>query len=187
MAALPCLWTLQTSPGNASSFMFPCLDMMSNLHLLRTWMKARYLQLASSAARIIMKCLWLARLARPDLMVAVTSLASKVASWSPNDDRRCARLIGYIAATPDYSPIMYINNKPSELRLALCVDSDFGGCIHTARSTSGYVLVVEGDQSLPSFLGLQSGRKLSAELPRKRSSCRYPSCRSEVGCCAKAP
>ena len=104
-------------------------------------------QLASSAARIIMKCLWLARLARPDLMVAVTSLASKVASWSPNDDRRCARLIGYIAATPDYSPVMYINNQPSELRLALYVDSDFGGCIHTARSTSGYVLVIEGDNS----------------------------------------
>ena len=41
---------------------------------------------------------------------------------------------------------MYISNKPSELRLALCVDSDFGGCIHTARSTSGYVLVLEGDQ-----------------------------------------
>ena len=39
-------------------------------------------QLASSAARIIMKCLWLARLARPDLMVAVTSLPSKVAMVS---------------------------------------------------------------------------------------------------------
>ena len=60
-------------------------------------------QLASSAACAVMKCLWLARLALSDIMVAFTMLASRVASWSSNDDRRCTRLIGYIAATPDLS------------------------------------------------------------------------------------
>eukprot|EP00439_Symbiodinium_sp_Y106_P040047 s1859_g4.t3 len=45
-------------------------------------------QLIESAARILMKILWLARLSRPDLLVAVTTLASHVCSWSKNDDRR---------------------------------------------------------------------------------------------------
>ena len=35
-------------------------------------------QLADSAARILMKVLWLARLSRPDLLVAVSMLASHV-------------------------------------------------------------------------------------------------------------
>ena len=37
-------------------------------------------QLTESAARIVMKLLWLARLSRPDLLVAVTTLASHVCS-----------------------------------------------------------------------------------------------------------
>ena len=51
-------------------------------------------QLTESAARILMKILWLARLSRPDLLVAVTTLASHVCSWSKNDDRRVHRLVG---------------------------------------------------------------------------------------------
>ena len=113
-----------------------------------------------------MKRLRLARLARPDLVVAVTSLASKVASWSPNDDRRCARLIGYIAATPDYSPIMYIN-KPSWLHLALYVDSDFGGCVHTARSTPGYVLGIKDDQSFAILSGSSKPQKVVSRSSRE--------------------
>ena len=49
-----------------------------------------------SAARVLMKVLWLARLSRPDLLVAVSMLASHVCCWSVNDDRRVARLVGYL-------------------------------------------------------------------------------------------
>ena len=104
-------------------------------------------QLSDSAARILMKVLWLARLSRPDLLVAVTTLASHVCCWSVNDDRRVARMIGYIARSADYSIIMSIHDPPSELRLALYCDSDFAGCIDTSRSTSGYVLALEGPAS----------------------------------------
>ena len=76
-------------------------------------------QLASSAARIMMKCLWLAQLPCSDIMVAATTLASRVASWSPNDDRRFARSIQCVAATPDHSPIVRICTKPSELWLCV--------------------------------------------------------------------
>ena len=39
-------------------------------------------ELSASAARMVMKLLWLARLSRPDVLVAVTLLAVKVTTWS---------------------------------------------------------------------------------------------------------
>ena len=80
-------------------------------------------QLTESAARILMKVLWLARLSRPDLLVASTTLASHVCSWSKNDDRRVHRLVGYILNSVDHAMILCINDPPSELRLALYCDS----------------------------------------------------------------
>ena len=103
--------------------------------------------LADSAARILMKILWLARLNRPDLMVAVTTLTTNVCRWSVNDDKRVARLVGYIAATVQYNPVMFVHDPASSLHLALYVDSDFGGCPDTARSTSGYIVALEGSNS----------------------------------------
>ena len=51
-------------------------------------------ELSASAARMVMKLLWLARLSRPDILVAVTLLAAKVTTWSTNEDRMVARLVG---------------------------------------------------------------------------------------------
>eukprot|EP00439_Symbiodinium_sp_Y106_P073536 s2681_g13.t2 len=53
-------------------------------------------QLADSAARVLMKVNWFARLSRPDLLVAVSMLASHVCCWFVNDDRRVARLVGLL-------------------------------------------------------------------------------------------
>ena len=106
-------------------------------------------QLTESAARILMKILWLARLSRPDLLVAVTTLVSHVCSWSKDDDRRVHRLVGCILNSVDHAMILFlcINHPPSELRLALYCDSDFAGCVDTSRSTCGYVLAIEGPAS----------------------------------------
>ena len=76
-------------------------------------------QLTESAARIFMKILWLARLSRPDVLVAVTILASHICSWNKNADRRVHRLVGYILNSVDHAMILCINDPPSELRLAL--------------------------------------------------------------------
>ena len=94
-----------------------------------------------------MKLLWLARLSRPDILVAVTLPAAKVTTWSTNDDRMVARLVGYVSYSAHYSSIWFIGDASQSLFLSLYVDSDFGGCLHTARSTSGYVLALEGPAS----------------------------------------
>ena len=86
-------------------------------------------QLADSAARILMKVLWLARLSRPDLLVAVSMLASHVCCWSTNDDRRVARLIGYISNSmiTRLSCRFMIHHLSCILRFI--ATSDFAGCV----------------------------------------------------------
>ena len=45
-------------------------------------------QLAESASRVLMKSLWLARLARPDVMKPLSDLTRRVTCWSAADDKR---------------------------------------------------------------------------------------------------
>ena len=56
-------------------------------------------QLSASAGKLVMKLMWLGRISRPDIMVAIHTLAGNITRWSSNDDKRAARLVGYIAAT----------------------------------------------------------------------------------------
>ena len=113
-------------------------------------------ELSASAARMVMKLLWLAHLSRPDILVAVTLLAAKVATWSTNEDRVVARLVGYVSYSAHYSSIWFIGDASQSPSLSLYVDSDFGGCLHSARSTSGYVLALEGPASCPALLELEA-------------------------------
>ena len=94
-----------------------------------------------------MKLLRLSCLSRPDILVVVRLLAAKVTTWSINEDRMVARLVGYVSYSAHYSSIWFIGDASQSLSLSLYVDSDFGGCFHTARSTSGYVLALEGPAS----------------------------------------
>ena len=115
-------------------------------------------ELSTSAARMVMKLLWLARLSRPDILVTVTVLAMKTTAWSINGDLMLARLAGYVAYLAHFSCIWFIGDASESLSLSLYVDSDFGGCLHTARSTSGYVLTLEGPASF-ALLSWSSGRQ----------------------------
>ena len=98
-----------------------------------------------------MKLLWLARLSRPDILVVITLLAAKVTAWSINEAHMVARQIGYVSYSAHYSSIWFIGDASQSLSLSLYVDSDFGGCLHSARSTSGYVLALEGPASFALF------------------------------------
>ena len=56
-------------------------------------------ELGDAASSVLMKVLWAARLARPDLSRPVGKMASHVQKWSRNDDRRLKRLIEYMNST----------------------------------------------------------------------------------------
>ena len=97
-------------------------------------------QLLPVAARLVMKLMWLCRTSRPDITFAVNVLAKHITIWSANDDKRAARLIGYLSSSVDLAHFMVINDRLEDLRLALYCDADFAGDIKTMKSTSGFVI-----------------------------------------------
>ena len=108
-------------------------------------------QLSNVAAKLVMKFMWLGRISRPDLMVAINVCAGHITTWTVNDDKRVTRLAGYVAATLDHCHIMRVLDKPSDLRLSVYADADFGSA-PDMRSTSGYLLALEGPRSFALIL-----------------------------------
>ena len=103
-----------------------------------------YGELAPSACKVLMKNLWVARLARPDLVRPINSLATKVQSWSKNCDKQLYRLMCYMKHSADYRMYGHVHDRPADLHLALYVDADFAGDREDAYSTNGGWLVLRG-------------------------------------------
>jgi hypothetical protein len=106
-------------------------------------------KLAPVAARILMKILYGARNARPDILKAVTHLACFFTKWSTLCDRRLHRLVCYIHSTYKYRLLGWIGDQPSARQPYLFAeaDADFARCPATQRSTSGLHLGVRGPNS----------------------------------------
>ena len=101
-------------------------------------------ELAGNACSVLMKCLWLGRLARPDLIKPIGDLATKVTKWSVNCDRMLYRLICYIETTKHYKLVGVVGDPADKLYLKLYVDADFCGDREDTKSTNGGFLVLAG-------------------------------------------
>jgi hypothetical protein len=101
-------------------------------------------EVATHACALVMKKLWLARLARPDIIKAINVLSSKIQKWTRNDDKRLYRLICYLHWTVQYGLKGTIGDPPEDLELSLFVDADFAGDKEDSKSTSGVFLVLTG-------------------------------------------
>ena len=108
-------------------------------------------QLSNVAPKLVMKFMWLGHISRPDLVVAINVCAGHITKSTVNDDKRMTRLAGYVAATLDHCHVMRVLDKPSDLRLSLYADADFGSA-PDMRSTSGYLLALEGPRSFALIL-----------------------------------
>ncbi|CAE6943662.1 unnamed protein product, partial [Symbiodinium sp. CCMP2592] len=106
-------------------------------------------ELHDSASRILMRCLWLARLCRADIAFAVTRLASRVTRWTAWEDRQVLRLVSYIHHTRDVCMNASCSwDAAPELRVY--TDADFAACPYTSRSTSGIVVHIgTGQHAFP--------------------------------------
>ena len=58
--------------------------------------------MAENASRVLMKILWSARFARPDLMKGISDLTRRITTWSKADDRKLYRLLSYLKGTASY-------------------------------------------------------------------------------------
>ena len=99
------------------------------------------------SARVLMKILYGARMARHDLLRAVCHLASCVTKWTRQCDEDLFRLVSYIHHTSHFRQYSWIGDLPADLRLVLFADADFAGCIRSQRSTTGYTLMLAGSHT----------------------------------------
>lgn len=97
-------------------------------------------------AKILMKALWLARLARPDILKPICDLASHAQKWSRACDKKIYRLMCYLHSTPGHRLVAHVGDDVKDLMLRLYADADFAGdkAEGDCKSTSGGWLCLRG-------------------------------------------
>jgi hypothetical protein len=96
------------------------------------------------AAKVLMKMLYGARLARFDLLRAINHLAGYITKWTPDCDKRLHRIMCYVHTSLHYRMVGFVGDKPQQLSTHLFADADFAGCPDSQRSTSGMHLAIRG-------------------------------------------
>ena len=97
-------------------------------------------ELSNTCSQIVLKCLYLARIGRPDILWSVNKLARSITKWTKACDKRLNRLISYIHHTSEYKQYCHVGNTAKQCRLGLFQDSDFAGDLEDSKSTSGGTL-----------------------------------------------
>ena len=104
-------------------------------------------ELSKVCAQIVLKCMYLARIGRPDILRSVNKLARAFTKWTRACDKRFARLISYIHLTCEFKQYCHLGNTSKPCRLGLFQDSDFAGDQQDSKSTSGGLLCLFGSQT----------------------------------------
>ena len=94
-----------------------------------------------------LKCLYLARIGRPDILWSVNKLARSITKWTNACDKRLNRLISYIHHTCEYRHYCHVGNIAKQCRLGQFQDSDFAGHLENSKSTSGRTLCIFGSHT----------------------------------------
>ena len=95
------------------------------------------------ASRVLMKFLFVARLASFELLRAVQGFASRVTKWSTDCDKALHRLVCYVNSTIHLKMQSFIGDDVKACKLWLFADSDHAG-EEDNKSTSGGFLVLVG-------------------------------------------
>ena len=102
--------------------------------------------LAKTCSSHLMKILFAARLARPDLIVAIARLASKATSWNKSHDRALRRLMQYVSHAADLELVSQLSSEDLQTAvLVMSPDADLAGDLETTKSTSGLWLELRSE------------------------------------------
>ena len=104
-------------------------------------------ELSHVCSQIVLKCLYLARIGRLDILWSVNKLARSITKWTKACDKRLNRLISYIHHTCEYKQHCHVGNTAKQCRLGLFPDSDFAGDLEDSKSTSGGTLCILGSHT----------------------------------------
>ena len=104
-------------------------------------------ELSKVCSQIVVKCSYLARIGRPDILWSVNKLARSITKWTKACDKRLNRLISFIHHTCEYKQYCYVGNTAKQCRLGLFQDSDFAGDLEDSKSCSGGTLCIFGSHT----------------------------------------
>ena len=104
-------------------------------------------ELSQVCSQIVLKCLYLARIGRPDILWSVTKLARSITKWTKACGKRLNRLISYIHHTCEYRQYCHVGNTAQQCRLGLFQDSGFAGDLEDSKSTSGGTFCISGSHT----------------------------------------
>ena len=76
-------------------------------------------ELSNTCSQSVLKCLYLARIGRPDILWSVNKLARSITKWTKACDKRLNRLISYIHHTSEYKQYCHVGNTAKQCRLGL--------------------------------------------------------------------
>ena len=127
-------------------------------------------EVSNTRSQIVLKCLYLARIGRPDILWSVNKLARSITKWTTTCDKRLYRLISYIHHTCDFKQFCHVGNTAKQCRLGLFQDSDFAGDLEDSKSTSGRTLCILGSHT---FVPISS-------MCKKQTSVSQSSTESEI-------
>ena len=96
-------------------------------------------ELSQLCSQIVLKCLHLARIGRPDILL--NKLARSITKWTKACDKRLNRLISQIHHTCECKQYCHVGNTDKQCRLGLFQDFDFAGDLEDSKSTSGGTLL----------------------------------------------
>ena len=121
----------------------PCVD---DHHFKEEEMKSVG-ELSHVRSQIVLKCFFMARIGRLDILWSVNKLARSITKWSKACDKRLNRLISNIHHTCEYKQFCHVGNTAKQCRLGLFQDSDFTGDLEDSKPTSGGTLCVFGSHT----------------------------------------
>ena len=127
-------------------------------------------ELSKVCSQIVLKCVYLARIGRPDILWSVNKLARSITKWTKACGTRLSRLISSIHHTCDYRQCCHVGNTPKQCRMGLFQDSDFAGDLEDSKSTSGGKLCIFGSHT---FVPI-------SEMCKKQTSASHSSTESEI-------
>ena len=93
----------------------PCID---DHHFKEAELKSVG-ELSKVCSQIVLKCLHLARIGRPDILWSVNKLARSITKWTKACDKRLSCLVSYSHHTCEYKQCCNVGNTAKQCRLGL--------------------------------------------------------------------
>ena len=104
--------------------------------------------LAKVSSQVVLKCLYLARIGRPDISMVSEQTCTIDYNMDQSLWQTICRLISYIHHSCDCKQYCHVGNIAKQCRLGLFQDSDFAGDLEDSKSASGGTLCVFGSHTL---------------------------------------